>query len=145
MHGLAVGRKYGDGQPRLVAHERVALPRVTTIAHVRHARPVHLLEKGGGLGSQGMGREQILGPGAEGRARLPEGTDAGKVARGEEMRQAGVFQERAEVVTGRITAKIGSGHDRLILSRSPLRGTDRQNLAGGSKRSRCEAAPRSSS
>jgi len=87
------------------------------MAHVRHARPTHLLEKGGGLGTQGMGREHLLGPGAEGRAWLPEGADAGKVARGEEMGQAGLFQERAEVVTRRVTAKIGSGHDRLILSR----------------------------
>ena len=79
-------------------------------------RAVDLLEKGGGLGAQAVLGEQRLGVGAERRIGVPERGHPREISRGEEMRQAGLLEERRAKVRGRITLEARTGHGFNIVS-----------------------------
>src|SRR5262250_508105 len=84
-------------------------------------RPVHLLEKSRRAPSQTVRVEQRPRGITERRMRIAEGRDAGEVARGEEMRHAGVLEERRGEVRGRIALEARRGHASTIVSRDTMR------------------------
>ena len=91
------------GSPGVDRDDRVRVSREAARARVHDRRPVDLLEKGRGLGAQTVLGEERLGVGAERRIGIPERGHPREISRGEEMRQAGLFEERRAKVRGRIT------------------------------------------
>jgi hypothetical protein len=71
---------------------------------------MHLLEKGRRGGAETTLVEKRLRIGVEWGEGLPEGGDTGKVARGEEVRYAGLFEEWREEVCRRVALEAQSDH-----------------------------------